>query len=144
MLYRRLAFPFTVAAALTLAGGLAATLLLSVAVSRLEFEKSGMVFVQRANLRAAAIGQGLDDAVEVLKVTNHLFSAVSPVTRSQFHAFTTPLLARYPFIQAFNFHRLISDAERAALEAELAQVVPGTVLTEMAEGGKQVAPPRER
>ena len=144
MLHSRKTFPLTFAAALTLAGGLAASLLLAVAVSRLEVDNARISFVQRASVRVAAIGQGLNQAVEVLNVTNQLFAAVNPVTRRQFHDFTTPLLARYRFIQAFNFHRLVHHAERAAFEAELAQVVPGTRLSEMAEGGTQVAPVRER
>ena len=144
MLHRRLAFPLTVAAALTFAGGLAATTLLSVSVSQLEFEKNRLGFSQRASVRAAAIRAGLGDAVEVLKVTNQLFRAVAPVTRSQFHDFTAPLLERYRFIQAFNFHRLVPGAERAAVEAELALVVPGTRFTEMAPGGNRLAPQRER
>ena len=144
MLHRRLGFPLTAAAALTLGGGLAATLLLSAAVSRLEFEKMRLGFTQRANVRVAAIHRGLDEAVEVLTVTNQLFSSVAPVSRRQFHDFTTPLLARYPFIQAFNFHRLVDDADRAAVEAQLALVVPGTQFTEMAAGGIKVAPVRAR
>ena len=144
MLHRRLRFPLTAAAALTLGGGLAATLLLSASISRLEFEKMRLGFTQRANVRVAAIHRGLDEAVEVLTVTNQLFSAVAPVSRRQFHDFTTPLLARYPFIQAFNFHRRVNDADRAALEAQLALAVPGTQFTEMAEGGIRLAPVRAR
>jgi diguanylate cyclase (GGDEF)-like protein/PAS domain S-box-containing protein len=141
---RRLASPLSAAAALTLVGAVAATLALSVAVSRLEYEKVTLGFQQRAQVRANAIREGLDEAVEVLTTTNQLFRAVNPVSRAQFDAFTAPLLARYPFIQAFNFHRLVDDAGRAAFEAELAAVVPGTRITEMTPGGRSVAPPRER
>jgi diguanylate cyclase (GGDEF)-like protein/PAS domain S-box-containing protein len=140
----RLPSPLAVAAALTLAGGLAATLLLFVSVSRLEYANQTLAFQQRASLRASAIGTGLDEAVEVLTVTNQLFAAVAPVSRKQFHDFTQPLLARYPFIQAFNYHRQFGHAERAAVEAELAAFVPGTRITEMAPGGRRVAPQRER
>ena len=144
MPHRRLAFPLAVAASLTLAGGLAATVLLAASVSRLEFGKIALGFEQRATVRVAAIHEGLDAAVEVLTVTNQLFSAVAPVTRTQFHDFTAPLLARYPFIQAFNYHRLVGDAERAAVEAELSAVLPGTRITEMAGPARVPAPPRAR
>ena len=139
MLRRRLPTSLAVAAALTLAGGLAATLMLTVAVSRLESAKIVLAFQQRADARVAAIGEGLDQAVEVLTVTNQLFGAVQPVTRAQFHAFTAPLLARHSFIQAFNFHRIVSDTERAAVEAELSALVPGTRFTEMSSGKRAVA-----
>ncbi|HEX8615339.1 MAG TPA: EAL domain-containing protein [Telluria sp.] len=142
MLRRRLPFSLSVAAALTLGGGLAATALLVVAVARLEDDKLALAFHQRATVRVAAIRQGLDEAVEVLTVTNQLFATVHPVTRRQFHDFTQPLLRRYPFIQAFNYHRLVGGGERAALEAELQQVVPGTRITEMGPQGRYLAPPR--
>ncbi|SHH04189.1 EAL domain-containing protein [Massilia sp. CF038] len=141
---RPLPLPLTIAAGLTLAGGLAISLLLFVAVSRLEIANLTLAFQQRASLRATAIGHGLDDAVEVLAVTNQLFATVQPVTRQQFHDFTAPLLARHRFIQAFNYHRILGADERAAAEAELSRVVPGTRITEMAPGGRRVAPPRER
>ncbi|UUZ49434.1 CHASE domain-containing protein [Massilia sp. B-10] len=86
------------------------------------------------------IGHGLDDAVEVLQVANQLFATVQPVSRRQFHDFTAPLLARHRFIQAFNYHRLISHAERPAAEAALSAEVPGTVITEMAPGGRAPRP----
>ncbi len=142
MLRRRLPFSLAVAAALTLAGGLAATLLLSVALCRLESGKLALGFEQRAGARVAAIRQGLDEAVEVLTVTNQLFAAVQPVTRRQFHDFTTPLLARYPFIQAFNYHRQVAHAERDEVETELSLVMPGTRITDMASGKPVVAAQR--
>ncbi|WP_426210394.1 bifunctional diguanylate cyclase/phosphodiesterase [Massilia sp. TWP1-3-3] len=139
---RRLHLSLAVAAALTLGGALAATLAVSVAVGRLESGKVALAFQQRAGVRVAAIHQGLDEAVEVLTVTNQLFGAVQPVTRDQFHDFTTPLLARYPFIQAFNFHRRVGAAERVSVEAELAAIVPGVRITEMVGGHRSVAPAR--
>ena len=144
MLRRRLPFSLAVAAALTLLGGLAATATLFVAVSRLEYDKISLSFQQRANVRVAAIRQGLGEAVEVLTVTNQLFTTVDPVTRAQFHDFTGPLLARYPFIKAFNYHRQFGQDGRAAAEAELQRVRPGTVITELFDGRQVRAPVRER
>jgi len=144
MLPRRLPFTLAVAAALTLGGGIAATALLFAAVGQLEYEKMSLGLQQRANVRVAALRKGLDEAVEVLTVTNQLFATVRPVTREQFHVFSAPLLERYPFIMAFNYHRLAGAGERAALEAALQQVVPGTVLTELGGGKRAPAPQRQR
>jgi diguanylate cyclase (GGDEF)-like protein/PAS domain S-box-containing protein len=138
----RLPFPLEAASALTLAAGVVATATLYVAVSGLEDEKMRMAFEQRAGIRIAAIRQGLDEAVDVLAVTNNLFAAVEPVTRQQFHDFTAPLLRRYPFIKAFNFRRQLGDAERAGFEAQLGRVVPASVITEMADGPTRPAPRR--
>jgi diguanylate cyclase (GGDEF)-like protein/PAS domain S-box-containing protein len=130
----RLPFSLAVASVLTLGGGLAATAALFVAVSHLEYEKFSLGFEQRAGIRIAAIAQGLDEAVEVVRVTNQLFATVDPVTREQFHDFTAPLLQRYPFIKAFNFHRQLGDAERSGFEAALSAVRPGSTIIDLASG----------
>ncbi|MYN02161.1 EAL domain-containing protein [Pseudoduganella sp. DS3] len=130
------------AAALTLGAGLAATAVLFISVSALEFGKMELSFQQRAGARAAAIERGLSDAVEVLNVTNQLFRTVQPVSREQFHSFTTPLLQRYPFIQAFNYHRVLSHAERPAFEAALQAHTPGLRITELTPEGLVTAPER--
>ncbi|MBW8898332.1 MAG: diguanylate cyclase, partial [Massilia sp.] len=137
-------FSLAVAAAMTGAAGLVATGLLFLAVSHLEYEKTALGFQQRASVRVGAIRQGLSGAVDVVKTINQLFGAVGTVSRAQFHDFSAPLLQRYPFIQAFNYHRQIVDAERPALEAELAAVRPGTVLTEMHDGRRGPAPTHAR
>ena len=115
--------PFRLAAStvVTAGAGLAATVILALGVLHLEQDKLALAFEQQAGIRAVAIARGLDDAVEVLTVTNTLFQSVTPVTREQFRDFTDPLLKRNRFIKAFAFHRRIVDAERAAFEAELAQ-----------------------
>ncbi|MGK5023714.1 bifunctional diguanylate cyclase/phosphodiesterase [Janthinobacterium sp. RB2R34] len=142
MLRGRLPYTISAAAALTFVCGMAVTIVLFAAISQLEYDKMSLSLQQRAGARVAAIEQGLDDAVEVLTITNQLFSAVVPVTRQQFHDFTTPLLQRHPFIQAFNFHRRVPHAERAALEAELRAIVPGYRMLEMHDGVMLPAPQR--
>jgi diguanylate cyclase (GGDEF)-like protein/PAS domain S-box-containing protein len=142
MPFRRLPISLVVAATLTLTSGLAATGALFIAISHLDYDKISLGFEQRAAARVAAIDQGVNEAVEVLTVTNRLFHAAAPVSRGQFSDFTAPLVERYPFIQAFNFHRQIRADERAAFEAELDRLVPGTTITEMADGGRRPAPPR--
>jgi CHASE1-domain containing sensor protein len=139
---RRLPISLTLAAALTLGGGLATTAVLTLAVNRLEIDNKSLAFEQGTNVRVAALHQGMIEAIEVLNVTNQLFTTVQPVTRSQFHDFTTPLLLRNPYIKAFNFHRAVEDGGRAALEAELQRIRPGTILREMQDGRLVPAPRR--
>ena len=141
---RRLQLSLTLAAALTLGGGLVTTAVLTAAVNQLEIDNQTLAFEQGATVRVAALRQGMDEAVEVLNVTNQLFATVQPVTRSQFRDFTSPLLLRNPYIKAFNFHRAVEDSERAAFEAELQRVRPGTVLHEMQDGRLVPAPRRPR
>ena len=142
MLRGRLPYSISAAAALTLVCGLSVTAVLFAAISQLEYDKMSLSLQQRAGARVTAIEQGLDDAVEVLTTTNQLFAAIVPVTRQQFHDFTTPLLQRHPFIQAFNFHRRLPHAERAAFEAELRAIAPGYRMLEMHDGQMQDAPAR--
>jgi diguanylate cyclase (GGDEF)-like protein/PAS domain S-box-containing protein len=132
----------SLAAALTLLAGLSVTVLLFVAVSALEYSKSELDFQQRANRRAGAIQRGLDDTVEVVAVTNELFKSMDSVSRTQFRSFTRPLLQRYPFIQAFNYHRVLADADRAAFEALLRRDYPGYSVHDMRDGKPVPAPQR--
>jgi len=138
----RMSLSLTLAAALTLGGGLATTAILTVAVNRLEIGNQTLGFEQGTNVRVAALHQGMDEAVEVLNVTNQLFTTVQPVTRAQFHDFTTPLLLRNPYIKAFNFHRAVEDQQRDAFEAELQRVRSGTAIREMQDGRLVPAPRR--
>jgi len=141
---RRLSFSLTRATVLTLGAGLAASCALFVGVSHLEYDNLALSFSQRADQRVATVRQGLLDAVEVVNVTNQLFALGAPVTRAQFHDFTSPLLARHPFIKAFNFHRVVDHAERPAVEAELQQVLPGTVISEVRDSMRVPAERRDR
>ena len=141
---RRLHRSLTLAAALTLGGGLAASFGLFIGVSHLEYDNMALSFGQRADERVAAVRQGMGQAFEVLAVTNQLFSRGEPVSRERFADFTSALLERHRFVQAFNFHRVVPGQERAAIEAELQRVRPGTILTEMTPAGVVPAPLRSR
>ncbi|UVW30243.1 EAL domain-containing protein [Massilia sp. H6] len=141
---RRLPLSLTLAAALTLGGGLAASGALFVGVSNLEYDNMALAFAQRADERVAAVSQGISQAVEVLTVTNQLFARGEPVSREAFRDFTAALLERHRYIQAFNFHRAVPGEARAAVEAELQRVRPGTIFTELTSAGLVPAPLRAR
>ena len=144
-MHRRLPLSLTLAAALTLGGGLAASGALFVGVGQLEYDNMALAFGQRSDERVAAVRQGIEQAVEVLTVTNQLFARGEPVGREQFRDFTAALLQRHGYIQAFCFHRSVPGEARAAVEAELARVRPGTVFTELRPGGGLApAPQRAR
>ncbi|MDB5764430.1 MAG: hypothetical protein JWQ21_3425, partial [Herminiimonas sp.] len=127
----RLNFSITLSALLTLLLGLAATVVLFAWAHRQEQSVEDADFERRANFRVSAVKQGLDDTIQALRVVNEAFKTFGPLTREQFHAFTRPLLARFPYIQAFTFHRIISNAERAAFEARKRVHHPGFSITEM-------------
>jgi hypothetical protein len=74
---RRLPFSLTPAAALTLGGGLPARPPCFAAVGRLEYDNQALAFAQGAGVRVATLRQGMNEAVEVLNVTNQLFATGS-------------------------------------------------------------------
>ncbi|WUR15196.1 EAL domain-containing protein [[Empedobacter] haloabium] len=134
---RRLSSRVSVAAVLTLVAGVTVTGVLFYAVSALEYGKHALGFQQRANQRVAALRRGLDDAVEVLTVTNQLFRTLPPesVTREQFGSFTRPLLQRYPFIQSFAYHRVLRHDERAGWERDVQRTWPGVTVRDLGPAG---------
>jgi diguanylate cyclase (GGDEF)-like protein len=115
----------SLAAILTLVTGCAVTGLLFIAVSALEYGKMELSFQQRADMRAATIHRGLDDTLELVIILNDLFKSVGDVSREQFGDFARPLLARYPFVQAFNFHRGMDESEARRFEAAMRTRYPG-------------------
>ncbi|MHA4870679.1 bifunctional diguanylate cyclase/phosphodiesterase [Duganella sp. PWIR1] len=124
----------SLAAILTLLTGFAVTGMLFVAVSALEYSKMELSFQQRGHIRAAAIRRGMDDTLELVTILNGLFKSVGVVSREQFANFTQPLLARYPFVQAFNYQRVMDDATARRHEAETQAQHPGYRLH---DGGNQ-------
>ncbi|TWI69978.1 PAS domain S-box-containing protein/diguanylate cyclase (GGDEF)-like protein [Pseudoduganella lurida] len=130
------------AAAGTLAAGLCVTGALFLAVGALEYGKMAQGFSQRANVRVAAIRRGLDDAVEVLTVTNGLLRTMPDVTQHQFRDFTGPLLRRYPFVMSFAQQRVLTHADRLALEARMRRDHPDFVVTE--RNGRSLVPAAQR
>jgi diguanylate cyclase (GGDEF)-like protein/PAS domain S-box-containing protein len=127
-------FFLSMAALLTFLVGLVISAILFASVRRLEHDKVDIDFQQRAKVRVAAVQQGLDSSMRVLADINLLFSTFETVSRDQFKWFTASLLARNPYIQAFNFHRIIPDSERAAYEEAMRKTVPGFTITELQNG----------
>ncbi|RXZ36140.1 EAL domain-containing protein [Oxalobacteraceae bacterium CAVE-383] len=110
----------SLSAPLALILGLCVTAMLFTSTKRLEDDKVALAFEQRAELSASAVRRGIDEAMQVLSVLNQLFMSVDHVTREQFRTFTRPLWVRYPYIQAFNFHRMLAGEARAPYERAMA------------------------
>jgi diguanylate cyclase (GGDEF)-like protein/PAS domain S-box-containing protein len=130
----RLPFSVSSAALLTFAIGLIISAILFASVRRLEHEKVDIDFQQRAKLRIAAVEEGIDNSMQVLEDVNQLFVAFGNVSRDEFRLFTEPLLARNPYIQALNFHRIITAQERPAYEAAMRALYPGFTIKDISSG----------
>ncbi len=135
----RTPYRLAASAALTLGAGLAVTAILAAGVLHLEQDKLALAFDQQASVRVAAIRRGLDQALEVVAVTNALFQTVDGVSEAQFHQFTAPLVERNRFIKAFSYHHNITDAERPAFEQALGRAHPGATIRELRDGRSQTA-----
>ncbi|HEY8609128.1 MAG TPA: EAL domain-containing protein [Noviherbaspirillum sp.] len=144
MFLQRQSNPLSFSALLVLGFGLACSVLLFIGVRHLEHDKADQAFRALARTRFLTLQQQLQDTEQVLKVLNQLFVTVEPVTRVQFREFTRPLVARHPYLQAFNFHRFVDGSEREAYENALRAEYPGFVLKELREGGTVPAVRRDR
>ena len=142
-IFHRVRFSVSVSALIAFLLGLALTALLFASVRKVEAERQNVQFQQNANLRIAAITSGLQDAVEQLVVLNQVFRTVGVISREQFHVFTTPLLERYPQIQALSFQRLIMHADRHAYETMMRRRNPDFKITEIVGGVQQRAGNRD-
>jgi len=129
-LFRRVSLSVSVSAALALLLGLLLTALLFASVRRVETQTAKVRFHEAATLRIHAVSTGLLDAVEQVLVINQLFRTVGEVSAEQFKSFTTPLLVRYPEIQALSFQRLLQDQDRARYEAAMRRRHPDYLITE--------------
>ena len=145
---RARARPPTPAAVLTLLAGLGLTAALVVGMVDAERERARSEFLQRAEIRNATVTRCFGDALDVLQAANALFSSVGIASRTEFGAFTRPLLANHPYLQAVVFHRMVGSSERAAFEAENQRFRPGFEIRERRVNGNQVtlvrAAPRPR
>lgn len=128
----------------TLAIGLAITFTLFFWVHRHEQAVEDSGFERYAVAQVLAVERGLEDAVHALELVNQSFRTFAPVSREQFHAFTQPLLARYPHVQNFSFHRLVSNPERPAFEARMRRDHPDFSITDIVDGKRVKAAVRER
>ena len=140
--------PPTPAAVLTLLAGLGLTAVLVVGMLDAERERAHSEFVQRAEIRAATVTRGFDDALDVLQAANALFASVGMPDRDAFGAFARTLLETHPYLQAVEFHRLVGSTERAAFEAANRDLRPGFAISERVPDGKSFtlrrAAPRPR
>jgi diguanylate cyclase (GGDEF)-like protein/PAS domain S-box-containing protein len=145
---RARARPPTPAAVLTLLAGLGLTAVLVVGMVDAERERARSEFLQRAEIRNATVTRSFGDALDVLQAANALFSSVGIASRDEFGAFTRPLLANHPYLQAVVFHRMVASHERAAFEAENQRFRPGFEIRERRVDGDNVtlvrAAPRPR
>ena len=124
--------------------GLSVTLLLFAGLRKLEDDKLMLDFQQRAHVRALALDEGLNNAIAGLQSVNQLFASADGVTRTQFHTFVQPILARAPYTQSISYLRDLPQAERGAYEAAMRREQPGFELRQMRDGAPVPADTRAR
>ena len=124
--------------------GLIVTFALVFGMIRQEQHSEHGNFERRAQFRVAAVQQGVSNAIDALQVVNQAFVMSGNVSREQFHTFTQPLRARYPYIGIFSYRRLVSRDQRAAFEASMGARYPAHAIGEMIDGKRVVAAVKER
>jgi diguanylate cyclase (GGDEF)-like protein/PAS domain S-box-containing protein len=136
--------PPALATVLTLMAGVAITAALVVGLQLNEQERAHAEFLQRSEVRTAAVTRSFGDALSVLQATNALFVSVGAVSREDFGEFVRPLLAEHPYLRSVIFHRVVDGAQRAAFEAERARVFPNYRITQRNAEGLATAGSRPR
>ncbi|PUA20219.1 CHASE domain-containing protein [Glaciimonas sp. PCH181] len=137
-------FTLKLSASCILAFGLIVSFTLFFWVYSQEQDNERIAFERRAQFRVAMVKQGVANALEALRVVNQLFATNGTVNREQFHSFTQPLQSRYPYIEAFGFHRLVSQQQRSAFESHIQIHSPGFTIDDMVNGKRVVAPVKPR
>jgi PAS domain S-box-containing protein len=82
-------------------------------------------FHAAARDRSESVVQGLQQGFGDVLVLQSYFEASKEVTREDFDTFVAPILARHPYIQAFQWLPEVTPRHRAALEAEARLAHPG-------------------
>lgn len=136
---RRLPIPLKLSAICILLLGVLMSIGLFCWVCHQEQSAERTNFERRAQFRAALVRQGMLDAVEAVRVVNQLFVTDANISREQFHSFTQPLQERYPYIEAFGFHRMVSESERPGYEARLNRLTQGITIDDLIDGKRVVA-----
>jgi two-component system, cell cycle sensor histidine kinase and response regulator CckA len=78
-----------------------------------------------ARERAESVIHGFETGFEDVTLLRNFFEASDDVSRKDFSAFVDPILARHPYIQAFQWLPEVNPGNRAALEAEARRSHPG-------------------
>jgi PAS domain S-box-containing protein len=82
-------------------------------------------FSAAARDRAESISQGLRFGFDDVAILRSFYEASDEVTRADFNAFTSSVLARHPYIQALEWLPEVTPRNRAQLEAEARRTHPG-------------------
>ena len=137
-------FPLKLPAFCTLLFGLVASVALLAWMYAKEEHVEQAELQRRAQFRVAVLQHGMNNAVDALQVVNRLFVTNGTVSQQQFRVFTQPLLARNPYIEAFAFSSVVTQAQRPAFEARMRSRYPGFTIGVMVDGKRATAAVKER
>ncbi|MEK6806839.1 MAG: EAL domain-containing protein [Pseudomonadota bacterium] len=105
--------------------GVAIALLSSFAVWTVESKKVTTTFQEAARDHVNNIIEGFDESEEVVESLAMLYHVDDRVTRQQFRAFASELLARVPWVQALEWIPRVRREDRAQYEAAMRVEFPG-------------------
>ena len=97
-------------------------------------------FQTAARDRAESVFRGFQYGFEDVAILRSFFDASDEVTREDFAAFTAPILARHPYIQALQWLPEVNPGNRTALEREARRSHPGFHFFKRDADGREVEP----
>lgn len=119
-------------------------LVLSVGVSGYAYLKEiktrEATFSLRAGQYLKDVGGAMGDALDASELLNKACHAFCDVSREKFTAYASQLKRRFPYIAALAYHRIVSDADRAAYEQSRGGALTGAGITEFREGKRVRSP----
>ena len=99
-------------------------------------------FYADARDRAESVVQGFQRGFDDVAILGTYFESSGDVTRADFDEFTVSILARHPYIQAFQWLPEVTPRNRAALEEAARSTYPGFRFFKRDAAGKHVAMPQ--
>jgi signal transduction histidine kinase/CheY-like chemotaxis protein len=95
-------------------------------------------FMSEASNDMAAVSQGFDQSILLVRSIEAYFKATDHVTRDGFHAFVQPLLTQYPGVQALEWIPRVTLETRSEFEKAGQRAFPGFQITEREQQGVMV------
>jgi diguanylate cyclase (GGDEF)-like protein len=105
---------------------------------RLEHSETEDRFREASSDLSVAVRRGFSSRLNLVYSVAALFAASSAVERSEFRAFTAPLMARHPGVAALSWVARVPAAERVSWERRARTDYPGFRITERGVDGKMV------
>ena len=118
--------------------GVSLSLLSFYSLQQHSYQRHHEVFLRQANSQLSRITQHLDWQKDAVIMLSAFFRAADDVDRQSFQRFVSPMLMNHSSIQALEWIPLVSDKQRASIEAQAQRYSSAFQFTERDENGAMI------